>query len=334
MPLISYVITVYNKAEFLPVVADALKNQRGIEDAEAIFVDDGSTDNSPAVLQAIVADWPAARVISQKNSGPALATNAGIFAATGKWIKIMDGDDVLHPDATRALVDAAENYQCRFAFGNIALIPWRDGAPVLPDAAHKPLTASAELDARPLVRFAEKMTSNPSCLLIDREFAQAIGGVDTRVFAQDYSLYLRAGQRSGFAFVPIDIVWAPGAGDAEGRVSDDEAQILHDLNAELACFVEETPDLDPAIMRRMLNRGMGRAWKWASRRAGHSMFSPFFLMYVLSRLPTTRAQAIRRLYRSRDIFRMTSPIRIPFGPDGRDGYRREPAGLPENNNNY
>jgi glycosyltransferase involved in cell wall biosynthesis len=326
MPQISYVITVYNKAEFLPAVAAALKNQKGLGDVEAIFVDDGSTDNSPAVLRDIVADWPAARVISQINSGPAPATNAGIFAATGQWIKIMDADDVLHEDATRALVDAAEKFGARFAFGSIALVPWKDGQPVIPKTAAAPLSVAAEHDTQPLVHFAEKMTFNPSCLLIDRKFAQEIGGVDIRVFAQDYSLYLRAAQRTTFAFVPTDIVWAPGVGEAEGRVSDDEAQILHDLNAELAFFVDETPDLDAAVMRRMLTRGTGRAWKWASRRAGHSLLSPYFLMYLLSRLPTSRAQAIKRLFRSREIFRITSPVRIPVKVDGRDAYRTMPAG--------
>ena len=336
MPQISYVITVYNKAEFLPAVAAALKSQKGLGEVEAIFVDDGSTDDSPAVLQDIVSDWPAARVISQVNSGPAPATNAGIFAATGQWIKIMDGDDVLHEDATRALLDAAEKFGTRFAFGNIALVPWKvaqhgkDAQPVIPKTAAPPLSVEAEHDTSPLVHFAEKMSFNPSCLLIERKFAQEIGGVDIRVFAQDYSLYLRAGHRTTFAYVPTDIVWAPGAGEATGRVSDDEAQILHDLNAELAYFIDETPDLDPAVMRRMLTRGTGRAWKWASRRAGHSLFSPYFLTYLLSRLPTSRDQAIKRLFWSRDIFRRTSPVRIPVKIDGRDAYRTMPKGSTEN----
>jgi glycosyltransferase involved in cell wall biosynthesis len=322
---VSYVITVYNKAEFLPAVASALKNQRGLGDVEAIFVDDGSTDSSPEVLQSIIADWPAARVIRLVNGGPAPATNAGIFAAKGKWIKIMDGDDVLHEDATKALVDAAERFQSKFAFGQIALVPWENGAPVFPADMISPLKIQPEHDSKPLVRFAEKMTFNPSCLLIDREFAQEIGGVDIRVFAQDYSLYLRAAHRTTFAHIPADIVCAPGIGLADGRVSDDEPQILHDLNAELACFVNETPDLDPAIRQRMLTRATGRAWKWASRQAGHSILSPCFLMYLLSRLPTSRARAIKRLYRSRDIFRTTSPVRIPVKIDGRDTYQVMPA---------
>jgi hypothetical protein len=330
MPQISYVVTVYNKAAFLPVVAEALKNQKGLGEVEAIFVDDGSTDNSPEVLENIVANWPAARVIRQLNSGPAPATNAGIFAARGDWIKIMDGDDVLHEDATRSLVDAARMFGSKFAFGNIALIPWKDSQPVIPQTTPAPLAVEPEHDTSPLVHFAEKMTFNPSCLLIETKFAQAIGGVDIRVFAQDYSLYLRAAHRTSFAYVPTDIVWAPGAGLAEGRVSDDEAQILHDLNAELAYFIEETPDLDKAVMHRMLTRGTGRAWKWASRRAGHSMFSEYFQMYLLSRLPTSRAQTIKRLFKSRDIFRTTSPVRIPVKIDGRDTYETMPAWKPDN----
>ena len=327
-PQISYIVTVYNKAEFLPVVARSLQAQKGLGEVEAIFVDDGSTDDSPKVLQEIVAKWPAARLVRQENSGPAPATNAGICAARGQWIKVMDGDDILHEDATRSLLDAAGKYDTRFAYGQISLIPWRDGEPQVPENPPSPLNATPLHETRPLEKFAHNMTFNPTCVLIDTELAKEMGGVESRVFAQDYSMFLRAAHRTAFAFVPCDICWAPGAGDAEGRVSDDEAQILHDLNAELAYFAAETPDLDPDIMRTMLKRGTGRAWKWAKRKGGHNILSQYFRDFLMSRLPTSRDQAIARLARSPHIFRETSAIRVPFEKDGRVGYKRMPPGKP------
>ena len=72
---VSYVVPVFNKSRWLPAVLAALKNQRGDFAREYIFVDDGSTDDSLAVLRALTRDWPDTVVVAQANAGSAAATN-------------------------------------------------------------------------------------------------------------------------------------------------------------------------------------------------------------------------------------------------------------------
>jgi glycosyltransferase involved in cell wall biosynthesis len=64
---------------------------------EVICVNDGSTDNTLSALHELQTTYPDLIVIDQPNGGACSARNAGLKAATGKWIQFFDGDDVLLP---------------------------------------------------------------------------------------------------------------------------------------------------------------------------------------------------------------------------------------------
>lgn len=59
MTAVSYVITVFNKEEYLPEVIRSLEAQIGIEDREYIFIDDGSSDRSVQVIRDCTRDLDA-----------------------------------------------------------------------------------------------------------------------------------------------------------------------------------------------------------------------------------------------------------------------------------
>ena len=90
---VSYIVTVYNKALYLPLVVQGLATQEGDFEREFIFVDDGSTDDSAKVLRQVKETLPGrVEIIEQLNSGPAVASNKGFEASTGELIKFVDGD--------------------------------------------------------------------------------------------------------------------------------------------------------------------------------------------------------------------------------------------------
>ena len=64
---VSFIVTVYNKREFLPRVLAALAAQSGDFGREYVFVDDGSTDGSLAYLRAATAGWPQCRIIEGRD---------------------------------------------------------------------------------------------------------------------------------------------------------------------------------------------------------------------------------------------------------------------------
>ncbi len=116
-PLLSVVIPVYNATLYLPQLIDSLLAQQRVPD-EVIFVDDGSTDHSSAMIARLGAGLSGLRVIRQKNQGQAAARNAGMRQATGRYLAFADADDVLDPGMYATLVGLAEREQLDIAIGN------------------------------------------------------------------------------------------------------------------------------------------------------------------------------------------------------------------------
>ena len=104
-PRLSVVTPCYNAAPFIgATVRSAL--QQTLVDLEVIVVDDGSTDESPAVVAAI--DDPRVRLVHRTNAGPAAARNTGIAAARSEYIAFLDADDLALPDRMATQLAALE----------------------------------------------------------------------------------------------------------------------------------------------------------------------------------------------------------------------------------
>ena len=88
-PTISAVIAAYNSAEFIERALTSIYAQT-YPVSEAIVVDDGSTDETVALVRE---RFPAVRVLAQENAGPAVAYNRGVAAATGELVALLDSDD-------------------------------------------------------------------------------------------------------------------------------------------------------------------------------------------------------------------------------------------------
>ncbi len=97
-PRITVVIPVYNKAQYVEEAIRSVIAQRGAPRYEIIAVDDGSTDESPAILDRLAREIFDLRVIHQPNRGVAAARNAGIRAGRGEYICCLDADDMIAPD--------------------------------------------------------------------------------------------------------------------------------------------------------------------------------------------------------------------------------------------
>lgn len=95
---ISVIVPVYNVEKYLSVCLTSCINQT-LRDIEIICVNDGSTDNSLAVLEAFAAHDYRIRIISKPNGGLSSARNAGIRAARGSMIMFLDSDDYLERNA-------------------------------------------------------------------------------------------------------------------------------------------------------------------------------------------------------------------------------------------
>lgn len=111
-PKVSVVIPVYNNEKFMVRCIDSVLSS-SLKELEAIIVDDGSTDNSPAIADWYRDNYPGkVTVIHTENKGAAHARNEGIEIAKGEYIAFADSDDVMSSAMYRVLYERAEQYSC------------------------------------------------------------------------------------------------------------------------------------------------------------------------------------------------------------------------------
>lgn len=93
---LSVIVPVYNAARYLRRCLDSLLGQT-YRELEIICVNDGSTDDSAAILDAYAAKDARIQVIHQGNAGVSAARNRGLDAATGEFVTFVDADDWVEP---------------------------------------------------------------------------------------------------------------------------------------------------------------------------------------------------------------------------------------------
>lgn len=91
-PKISIVVPVYNSAKYLRECLDSICSQT-FNDWEIVAIDDGSSDESPAILDEYACRDERIRVIHKQNGGVSEARNDGLAAAKGEYVLFVDSDD-------------------------------------------------------------------------------------------------------------------------------------------------------------------------------------------------------------------------------------------------
>ena len=110
MPAISVVIPVYKVERFLRQCLDSVASQT-FTDWEAVCVNDGSPDQSPAILREYAARDPRFVVVDQPNGGLSDARNSGMQRATGRYLMFLDSDDFIHPQTMEIAFSLIERTQ-------------------------------------------------------------------------------------------------------------------------------------------------------------------------------------------------------------------------------
>ncbi|MDX9781581.1 MAG: glycosyltransferase family 2 protein, partial [Bacteroidales bacterium] len=93
-PKVSVIIPVYNTVNYLESSVSSIQEQT-LRDIEILIIDDGSTDNSPAILKKLSESDARIRLFTQSNQGQSAARNLGLDNAQGDYVYFMDSDDIL-----------------------------------------------------------------------------------------------------------------------------------------------------------------------------------------------------------------------------------------------
>ena len=118
MVKLSIIIPVYNTEKYLKECIESILAQNYVN-FEAIFIDDGSQDDSFAIINDFVKRDNRLKLYHQKNAGVSAARNLGLRYATGDYIAFIDSDDTISPDYLDRLYRCAIQYSLDMVFSGI-----------------------------------------------------------------------------------------------------------------------------------------------------------------------------------------------------------------------
>lgn len=187
-PVVSIVTPVHNGAAFIrETIASVQAQTRG--DWELLVVDDASEDGSATIVEELAAEDSRIRIIRlERNGGAAVARNAGIRAAQGRYIAFLDSDDWWVPKKLEKQVRFMEEEQCGFSFTGLRRVD-EDGREI------------ALFGVPRRVSYGELLKTNYigcSTVMYD---SSALGKVEMPLIRrrQDYGLWLRLLKQTDYA---------------------------------------------------------------------------------------------------------------------------------------
>jgi len=197
-PRVSVVIPTRNRAGYLPDALRSALGQKGVA-VEVIVVDDGSDDETPAVLAA-VSDARVRVVRNKRPAGQAAARNAGIRLARHEWTALLDDDDLWAPEKLRLQLRAAEDRGASWAYC-AALMLEPDGHIGYRSPAPDPEAVLTQLLRRNVIG------AGSSSVVASTELLISLGGFDELLpRLDDWDLWIRLAEHGRAAAVQMALV--------------------------------------------------------------------------------------------------------------------------------
>jgi glycosyltransferase involved in cell wall biosynthesis len=213
--LVSVVIPSYNRARLLQRALDSVTVQT-YGALEILVVDDGSTDDTQALLSRVTD--PRLRVLRHPtNRGGAVARNTGITASAGEFVAFLDSDDEWLPEKIERQVR-------RFREVDPAVgLVYTGGVRVYDDGRVRAVVPKHRGRVLGAV-LAHEVVANTSCVMVRRRVAEAVGGFDERFPAyQDVDFWVSVAERFSIDFIEEPLVRTHIHQDSV-RISNDHAR--------------------------------------------------------------------------------------------------------------
>jgi len=197
-PRVSVVIPTYNRAETVAPAVQSVLDQ-SLKDIDVIAVDDGSSDETVAVLKAM--QDPRLRVLTLTvNQGVSAARNHGIAAADSHWVAFQDSDDIWHPEKLERQMARLEGSDHVAVYCGMDV----DGAQ---GSTYVPARTLRHRDGDVLPSLVHKSFISTQTVIVRRDILQALGGFDEHLSALvDWELMLRVAQTGRIALVDMPLV--------------------------------------------------------------------------------------------------------------------------------
>jgi len=219
MPTVSAIIPTYNRADVLPAAIDSVLAQTH-EDLELLVVDDGSTDDTEAVVTGYDDDR-VRYVAHETNRGANVARNTGIEEAKGTYVAFLDSDDRWRPTKLQRQLDRLDETDGDWVAAYCGFERDLDGVSGRLKKSVASLLALGDDDVtleggRELqagILADEVETCAGSTLLVEREVARSLEGFDESLDRfQDPEFVLRIADVGKIAYVDEPLVTLASVG--------------------------------------------------------------------------------------------------------------------------
>ena len=183
MPQVSVVIPSYNCAAFIVKAVESVLAQT-FTDHEIIVVDDGSTDETPTLVQPYL---DRIQYIRQTNKGLPGARNTGIRASTGSLIALLDADDSWLPEKLAKQVPFFADQEVAIVYSDFC-VEYADGRFLASYLSERPLASEGYI----VENYLRSRFLFPSTMLLRRSAVEAAGFFDEEMLAaEDIELFAR-----------------------------------------------------------------------------------------------------------------------------------------------
>lgn len=195
-PLVSVIIPTFNRGWIVDEAIQSVLAQT-YPHFELIVVDDGSTDQTPSILQEY---QDRIRIIRQANQGVSAARNHGVDAAQGAFVAFLDSDDLWQTEKLSVQVNFfLTNPDVQICQTDETWI--RNGKRINPKNYHKKPSGDIFLPSLALCLVS------PSAVMLKKDFFRQMGGFDESLPAcEDYDLWLRISCRYPVFLIPEQLV--------------------------------------------------------------------------------------------------------------------------------
>lgn len=199
-PTVSVLMSAYNAEEYLGDAVDSILNQT-FDDFEFVVVNDGSFDNTSAILNAYAQRDSRIVLIEQENLGLIRALNVGLASCRGELVARMDADDIALPQRFSEQVSFLRSNSDCVAVGTALALIDSDGdllGTQVPPLSHE------EIEIHLLKGIGA--VPHPSSM-IRREFLVKVGGYDvSALHVEDLELWLRLSELGRLANMPVELL--------------------------------------------------------------------------------------------------------------------------------
>jgi glycosyltransferase involved in cell wall biosynthesis len=171
VPEVSVIIPCYNAALWIRETLGSVYRGQP-DDVEVIVVDDGSTDDTAAIVEH---EFPQSRLIRTPNRGASQARNKGTEAATGEYLQYLDADDLLAPGKIAVQLRALDQNGADVAYGD-----WQRLVQC-GDAFQPGEKVQRQMHRLPELELFLDFWSPPAAYLFRREIVDRVGGWNERL---------------------------------------------------------------------------------------------------------------------------------------------------------